>query len=89
MGVAVGASPLGPFTKSTGNPILRSGPGASGAGGGSLVAGPRTGGDELVYHAREGSGDDSRTLRIDRVVWNDAAGTVSIDGPTNGERPLP
>ena len=89
MGVAVGDSPMGPFARSSANPILASAAGADGAGGGSIVEGPLTGGDQLVYHARSRPSDHPRTLRVDRLVWNDANDAVAVHGPTTTPQPLP
>lgn len=89
MGAAVGDSPLGPFTKLVGNPILASGNGVDGPGGGTVVSGPLTGDDELVYHGRSAPGANPRQLRVDRLVWDDGNGSVSVAGPTTGEQALP
>jgi beta-xylosidase len=88
MGYATSASPTGPFVKAPENPILREAGPVRSAGGGMIVRGP-AGGDWLVYHARAGTYDQPRTLRIDPVVWN-ADGTVRIAGPTTGaQAPVP
>ena len=90
MGYAVGSSPLGPFTKYRRNPILRGNSAVIGPGGGSVVRGPLTGADQMVYHARSAPGAD-RTLRVDRLVWNDSVrpATVYVHGPTTTPQPLP
>lgn len=90
MGYAVASSPLGPFTKSKANPILKGTATVVGPGGGSVVTGPRTGADQMIYHARAAAGQP-RTLRIDRLVWNDRATppTVYVNGPTTTPQPLP
>ena len=90
MGYGVGTSPLGPFAKSQGNPILKGTANVIGPGGGSVVTGPATGADQMIYHARSAPGQP-RTLRIDRLVWNDAASpaTVTVNGPTTTPQPLP
>ena len=61
-----------------------------GPGGGSVAAGPTTGADQLIYHARAAPGAP-RTLRLDRLAWNDAASpaTVAVNGPTTTPQPLP
>jgi hypothetical protein len=90
MGYAVGSSPLGPFTKSARNPILNGTSTVVGPGGGSVVKGPVTGGDQMIYHARAGAGLP-RTLRLDRLLWDDTVtpGTVAVNGPTTTPQPLP
>ena len=90
MGYGVGSAPLGPFTKSSANPILRGTPAVIGPGGGSVITGPATGGDQMIYHARAAQGGP-RTLRVDRLVWNDAASpaAVTVNGPTTTPQPLP
>jgi beta-xylosidase len=90
MGYAVGPSPLGPFRKSWANPILKGNSAVVGPGGGSVVKGPLTGADQMIYAARSAL-DQPRTLRIDRLVWNDAVtpSTVYVHGPTTTPQPLP
>jgi beta-xylosidase len=90
MGYAVASSPLGPFTKSKTNPILKGTATVVGPGGGSVVTGPRIGADQMIYHARTAAGQP-RTLRVDRLVWNDRATppTVYVNGPTTTPQPLP
>jgi hypothetical protein len=90
MGYGVGTSPLGPFAKSQANPILRGTASVIGPGGGSVATGPTTGADQMIYHARSASAQP-RTLRVDRLIWNDAAlpATVAVNGPTTTPQPLP
>jgi beta-xylosidase len=90
MGYAVATSPLGPFTKSSANPILKGNAAVVGPGGGSVVPGPLTGSDQMIYHARAALGQP-RTLRLDRLVWNDAVSppTVYVNGPTTTPQPRP
>lgn len=90
MGYAVGPTPLGPFTKSRDNPILKGNSSVVGPGGGSVVKGPGTGADQMIYAARSAV-DQPRTLRIDRLVWNDTVtpSTVYVHGPTTTPQPLP
>jgi beta-xylosidase len=90
MGYAVGASPLGPFTKSKANPILKGNANVVGPGGGSVVQGPLTRADQMIYAARAALGQP-RTLRLDRLVWNDSVSppTVYVNGPTTTPQPLP
>ena len=90
MGYASGSAPLGPFAKSSTNPILTGTASVIGPGGGSVVTGPITGADQMIDHARAAPGAP-RTLRLDRLVWNDAASpaTVTVNGPTTTPQPLP
>jgi beta-xylosidase len=90
MGYAVGSSPTGPFTKSARNPILKGTSSVIGPGGGSVTRGPVTGADQMIYHARADYGLP-RTLRIDRLVWDDTGtpATVIVNGPTTTPQPLP
>lgn len=71
MGYAVGAGPLGPFTKSP--DLLLSGGSHRGPGGGSLFQGPG-GGWEVAYHAWTPNG---RTLHMAAVCWPDERPTIS------------
>jgi hypothetical protein len=92
MGYATAASPLGPFTRSTANPILSSGAGVIGPGGGDTpVTGP-AGGQWLVYHGRTGSDDAPRVLRVDPFRWAPAAGggpdIPVIGGPSSGPQAI-
>jgi Glycosyl hydrolases family 43 len=90
MGYGVGSSPLGPFTKSPTNPILKGTSAVVGPGGGSVVTGPLTQADQMIYHARAAAGQP-RTLRIDRLIWNDSVepAAVVVNGPTTTPQPLP
>jgi hypothetical protein len=89
MGYALASSPTGPFVKPSSVPILKSTADVIGPGGGSVVTGPH-GGDWLLYHGRAVAGGP-RTLRIDPLVWNDAAHppTLTVRGPTTSPQPLP
>jgi beta-xylosidase len=89
MGYAFASSPTGPFVKPSSEPILKSTADVIGPGGGSVITGPR-GDDWLIYHGRATPGG-ARTLRIDPLVWNDAADppTLTIHGPTTSPQPRP
>jgi beta-xylosidase len=90
MGVAMAASPLGPFHKSPHNPILRGNARVIGPGGGSVIAGPH-GGLWMLYHAWTGGpGYDKggmRTLRIDPLAWH--GDDVAVRGPSLSAEPAP
>jgi xylan 1,4-beta-xylosidase len=72
MGYATSSSPTGPFTKYSGNPILRGIQHVHGAGGGSIVQGPDNN-YWIVYHGWPGvEGYDKggiRNMRIDPLTW--------------------
>jgi len=90
MGYATAATPLGPFTKSNANPILRRTGGVVGPGGGSVVRGP-SGGWWLAYHAWMGgpgyAAGGIRTLRIDPLEWTRRG--ITVRGPTTAVEPAP
>jgi xylan 1,4-beta-xylosidase len=81
MGYATAPSPLGPFTKYRGNPILRGTRHVKGPGGGSIVQGP-DGHLWLVYHGwpgREGYENGGvRDMWIDPLVWHGSTVSVSM-----------
>jgi beta-xylosidase len=92
LGFATSKNPLGPWTKSKENPILKRTPNVSGPGHNSVVDSPD--GRELfcVYHAHkrlEGGGE--RELYIDRMTITETAGVVhvKIKGPTVTPQPMP
>lgn len=91
MGYATGPSPVGPFTKSSRNPILtRTATVLSPGGGDDLVTGPH-GRTWLVYHGRSGSYAALRTLRIDPFSWTPTASGPDapvISGPTSSPQLL-
>lgn len=92
MGYATATSPLGPFHKSSRNPILRGTADVHGPGGGSVFTGPH-GGLWLAYHAWTGGPGygpglgGRRTLRIDRLIWQGIS--VTVRGPTTSPQPAP
>jgi len=82
VGYALAASPTGPFVKGGNNPIVKQTPSALSAGGGEApVVGPHRG-LWYVYHARSGSYDNPRTLRLDSFSWRPV--TPNIDVPAIG-----
>src|SRR5256885_2059185 len=80
--------PAGLLPRPGAEPILKSTADVIGPGGGSALTGP-DGADWLVYHGRAAVGAP-RTLRIDPLVWNDAAvpPTLTVRGPTTSPQPL-
>src|SRR4051795_6219525 len=70
MGYPSGTAPLGPFAKSAANPILKGTATVIGPGGGAVVAGPATGADQMIYHARAAPGGAAdaapRSARLER-----------------------
>jgi beta-xylosidase len=85
MGYATASSPLGPFTRST-KPILASTASVIGPGGGDTpVTGPN-GGTWMLYHGYAGTTAVARSLRLDPLSWQSAAGQPDvpvIGGPTS------
>ena len=84
MGEATAASPTGPFTRTSAEPILRSTPTVLDPGGGSVVTGPR-GGQWLAYHARAASPLAPRSLRLDSLAPG-PDGRLVVAGPTDTPR---
>ncbi len=93
MGYATAGSPVGPFTKSASNPILSGTSSVLSPGGGDTpVAGPHAG-VWLVYHGRDASYSNPRTLRIDPFSWKPNSGVGApeipiISGPTSTPQPI-
>ena len=91
IGYATAESPMGPWTKSTANPILKSdlSIGVSGPGHNSAAYSPD--GKELfvVYHTHTDPNNPSgdRILNIDRMYFE--YGMLKINGPTRTPQPLP
>jgi len=91
MGYATAPTPLGPFTKHAGNPIMSATSSVlSPGGGGSPLTGPR-GGLWIAYHGRDWSYANPRTLRIDPFPWQASApgepDIAAIAGPTSDPQP--
>ena len=86
VGYATCEGPLGPCEDAPENPILKSACEASGPGHHSLIrVGDAT---WALYHAwPASSGEDKRTMWLDRLEWND--GKPVVAGPTCGEQPGP
>jgi beta-xylosidase len=95
VGYAAAASPLGPWKKFAGNPILRRTKTISGPGHHSVIESPD--GKELfiVYHTHQQPSRPTwaRQLAIDRLTFQpgDSAGAdvIVIKGPTDTPQPMP
>lgn len=93
MGYATAKSPMGPWTKYDGNPILQRNTEVGGPGHNSVIESPD--GKELfaVYHTLQNPGfNAARQLAVDRLRFiPDGAGPAKmvIDGPTIIPQPLP
>jgi xylan 1,4-beta-xylosidase len=88
IGYATASSPLGPFTKYTGNPIAQRGNGVLGPGHHCVVEGPH-GGLWMVYHQKE-----SDRIGWDRFValdplWFDAKGIIHVKTTRGTEEAAP
>jgi arabinan endo-1,5-alpha-L-arabinosidase len=90
IGVARGASPMGPFTKRSG-PIVVSDSAWAGPGHCSVVTTP-DGETEVIYHAWVGGSvgaSPGRLALVDRIVWG-ADGWPSLPGaPSSRSQPMP
>src|SRR5688572_22039293 len=93
LGFATARSPLGPWTKSPDNPILRKTERVSGPGHNSVIASPDGKEWFVAYHTHKKlEGGHERDLCIDRMVINkDEKGEVHIKilGPTRDPQPMP
>lgn len=92
VGYATSKSPLGPFEKSSTNPVLAKnvdkGGTVTGTGHNSIIYSPD--GKEMfcVYHGRTKATGDDRVVFIDRMhITND--GKLVVDGPNTNPQPLP
>jgi GH43 family beta-xylosidase len=92
IGYATSQNPLGPFTKSTSNPVLQKnverGGVVSGTGHNSITYSPD--GKEMfcVYHGRTLATGDKRVVFIDRMKIMDD-GSLQVQGPTTKPQPMP
>ena len=95
LGYATAPTPMGPWTKHEGNPILQKTDTAAGPGHNSVIASPD--GSELfvVYHTLQNPGfNAARQLAVDRMKFVANADpskpdVMVIDGPTTDYRPFP
>lgn len=92
IGYATATAPLGPWTKSPGNPFVSQEPtiGVSGPGHNCVIASPD--GKELfmVYHSHSDPAKPSgrRVVNLDRLTIQ-ADGSLKLTGPTRSPQPLP
>ncbi len=91
IGYAAAESPLGPWEKYEGNPILEKDleKGVSGPGHNSAAYSPDGSEKFIVYHTHTNPQDPSgnRVVNIDRMYIED--GILRIEGPTRSPQPLP
>ena len=82
------ASPMGPFSKHTGNPIAKRGKGVFGPGHHSVTTGP-DGSLWMVYHQKDGEEYSwKRSLAID-ALWFDADGVIHVRTTRGTDEPAP
>ena len=90
VGYATSASPLGPFTKASNNPVLQKntdkGGTVSGTGHNSITYSP-DGAMWCVYHARTTKTGEERVVFIDRMRVKN--GKITVYGPTTKPQPIP
>lgn len=86
VGYATATSPMGPWTKYSGNPVLKKATGVSGPGHCSVVKSPDGTEDWIVYHThQQASGGGERQLAIDRMRFvppGSGPARLVVDGPT-------
>lgn len=80
VGYATSRSPLGPFEKYAGNPVLSSRGNVTCTGHNMVIEMP-SGELYTVYHARMADDPAERVVMIDHIAI-DSAGVLSVDGPT-------
>jgi beta-xylosidase len=92
VGYATSRSPLGPFTKSSDNPVLQrntdKGGTVSGTGHNSIVHSPDHRELFCVYHGRTTATGDERVVFIDRMTIS-PGGKLKVLGPTTTPQSLP
>ncbi len=87
IGYATAVTPLGPWTKSKDNPLVKKNAsiGVSGPGHNSITESPDRKELFMVYHTH---GDPERVVNIDRLVF-EKDGAVKLIGPTRSGQPMP
>lgn len=92
IGYATAKSPLGPWEKSTANPLVSQKPeiGVSGPGHNCVLMSPDWKDLWMVYHAHEDAAKagDKRTVNLDRLIVQ-PGGSLKLLGPTRTPQPLP
>ncbi len=86
VGYATSKSPLGPFEKYAGNPVLKRKDNVTCTGHNMVIEMP-SGQLYTVYHARMADNPAERVVMID-PIHIDSAGTLSVAGPTTSPQPL-
>lgn len=90
VGYATSESPLGPFEKSTSNPVLSENASSGGevvGTGHNMVLTLPSGQICTVYHGRIASSPEDRVVFIDPIEI-DSTGVLTVDGPTTGPRSI-
>jgi beta-xylosidase len=88
MGYAISSSPVSGFVKQPRRLLVETSAVLGPGGGDALVTGPH-GETWLAYHGREGSYDQPRTLRLDRLRWEPGSPDVPVvDGPSSTPVPI-
>lgn len=91
VGVASAASPFGPWTKYSGNPVLKQNPsiGVSGPGHCMVTMSPDSSEYFIVYHTHTyyDNPGGNRNVCIDRLVFDN--NIPKVIGPTRSDQPLP
>ena len=94
IGYATAQSPLGPWEKHDGNPILQMNDHVRGTGNACITKSPDGKESFIVYHTHNKPGQVApRMVSIDRVTFtpstNACADIMSIEGPTTSPKPIP
>lgn len=87
VGYATSKSPMGPFEKYAGNPVLKRKDNVTCTGHNMVIEMP-SGELYTVYHARMADNPSERVVMIDRILI-DSTGTLSVAGPTTPPQPIP
>ncbi|MHA4842554.1 glycoside hydrolase family 43 protein [Flavitalea antarctica] len=92
IGYATSKSPLGPFVKSSRNPVLQqntaTGGNVTGTGHNSITWSPDKKEMFCVYHGRTTATGDERVVFVDRMQIN-PDGTLEVKGPNTEPQPVP
>jgi beta-xylosidase len=88
VGYATSSNPLGPFEKSSLNPILQKKGNVSGTGHNSITWSPNGKQMLCVYHGRTKATGHERVVFIDKMHF-DKSGNIVVDGPTSSLQKYP